>query len=278
MKQYQNLIRNVMLHGDVRMDRTGVGTIALFHQTLKFDLNQGFPAVTTKKLAFETCMKELSWMLKGERDIALMQADGCKIWDGNVEADYWQDNKECLGERDAGRIYGVQWRNWRCDPSKDSMFLDQLRTVVDRIKNNPSDRRLVVTAWNPGELDEMCLPPCHMFFQFFVRDGKYLDCAVYMRSVDVILGLPFDIASYAMLTTIVANECGLKASRLYWTLGDTHIYQNHLDAAKTIIDREPYQAPQLRYDGDISIDNFEWYNVKLENYKHHEPVKAELNV
>ncbi len=274
MKQLQNLIKNVMLHGDVRMDRTGVGTIALFHQTLKFDLNHGFPAVTTKKLAFETCMKELSWMLKGTRDISSMQKDGCHIWDDNVAAESWRESPFCKGENDAGRIYGVQWRDWYAE----AHVIDQLRGVVERIKSNPSDRRLVVTAWNPGELDEMCLPPCHMFYQFFVRDGKFLDCAVYMRSVDVILGLPFDIASYAALVTIVANECDLKASRLYFTLGDTHIYENHLDAAKTIIDREPYQAPRIRHDESMSIDNFEWHMVKLENYKHHEPVYAELNV
>lgn len=274
MRQYQNLIRNVVMHGDPRMDRTGVGTIALFHQTLKFDLHQGFPATTLKKLAFKTCMSELAWMLKGTRDISPMQEDDCHIWDGNVEAATWQDSKFCQGEQDAGRIYGVQWRDWRGE----DMMHDQLRDVVERIKTNPGDRRLIVSAWNPGELHEMCLPPCHMFYQFFVRDGKFLDCAVYMRSVDVILGLPFDIASYAMLQTIVANECNLTPSRLYWTLGDTHIYNNHLDAAKVLLEREPYQAPQIRYDGDISIDNFEWFNVKLENYKHHDAVEAALNV
>lgn len=274
MRQLQNLIKNILDHGDPRMDRTGVGTLALFHQTLKFDLHHGFPAVTTKKLAFKTCMSELAWMLKGERDITPMVEDGCGIWNDNVSADIWQDNKFCEGPTDAGRIYGVQWRGWVSNEG----LVDQLRTVVEKIKSNPGDRRLIVTAWNPGEMDEMCLPPCHMFFQFFVRDGKFLDCAVYMRSVDVILGLPFDIASYAMLLTIVANETGYTPSRLYWTLGDTHIYNNHIDAARTILERAPYQAPQIRYDGDISIDNFEWFNVKLENYKHHDSVKAELNV
>jgi len=278
MRQYQNLIKNVLLHGDPRMDRTGVGTIALFHQTLKFDLHQGFPAVTIKKLAFKTCMSELAWMLKGIRNIDPMIEDGCRIWEGNVLADSWQNNKFCTGVSDAGRIYGVQWRNWQGGPDGETYIVDQLREVVDKINNNPGDRRMIVTAWNPSDMDRMCLPPCHMFFQFFVRDGKFLDCAVYMRSVDVILGLPFDIASYAMLMTIVANECNLSASRLYWTLGDTHIYNNHITAARTMLERAPCQAPQIRYDGDISIDNFEWYNVKLENYKHYDTVEAELNV
>ena len=278
MKQYQNLLKEVLAHGDVRMDRTGVGTKALFGKHLHFDLNTGFPAVTVKKLAFKTCMSELAWMLKGERSIGLMQADGCKIWDGNVEAEIWQDNKFCEGDRDAGRIYGVQWRDWRADPSKDSMSIDQLRDVVERIKSNPADRRLIVTAWNPGELDEMCLPPCHMFYQFFVRNGKFLDCQVYMRSVDLVLGLPFDIASYAMLTTIVANETGYIPGHLNWSLGDTHIYLNHTNAAKEMIDRLPYQAPQITYDADVSIDNFELHNVRLDNYKHHDAVDAKLNV
>ena len=268
MRQLQTLIKNILEYGDPRMDRTGVGTLALFHQTLKFDLNHGFPAVTIKKLAFKTCMSELSWMLKGTRDISSMQADGCRIWNGNVNAEQWQHSPNCFDPLDAGRIYGVQWRNW-LSYNKDTT--DQLRDVVDRIKSNPSDRRLIVTAWNPGELDHMCLPPCHMFYQFFVRDGKFLDCAVYMRSVDVILGLPFDIASYAMLMTIVANECGLKPSRLYWTLGDTHIYNNHIKAARVMLERMPYQAPQLRYDSDISIDNFEWCNAKLCGVKHYCP-------
>lgn len=275
MRQYKKLIENILQHGDPRMDRTGVGTLALFHQTLKFDLNTGFPAVTIKKLAFQTCMKELSWMLKGTRDISSMQADGCHIWDGNAQAQSWQDSPYCYSPQDAGRIYGVQWRGWQ---NYEGDIFDQLRDVVNRIQTNPGDRRLIITAYNPGELDRMCLPPCHMFFQFFVRDGKFLDCAVYMRSVDVILGLPFDIASYAMLMTIIANETGLKASRLYWTLGDTHIYNNHITAARTMLEREPYQSPQIRYDADVSIDNFEWHNVKLENYKHHESVEAELNV
>lgn len=274
MKQYVKLLENVLNHGDPRMDRTGVGTLALFHQTLKLDVSHGFPAVTVKKLAFQTCMKELSWMLKGTRDISSMQEDGCHIWDGNAEANYWQGNPECIGSTDAGRIYGVQWRGWKDKYGE----IDQLRDVVNRIKTNPGDRRLVVSAWNPGELDQMCLPPCHMFYQFFVREGKYLDCAVYMRSVDVVLGLPFDIASYAMLMTIVANECNLKASRLYWTLGDTHIYNNHIEAAHQMILRKPFQAPKVRYDADITIDNFEYFNVRLENYNHHPAIEAELNV
>ncbi len=273
MRQYQQLASHVLSFGDERMDRTGVGTYALFHQTLKFELSAGFPAVTVKSLAFGLVKKELAWFLSGDRSIESMQADECRIWDGNVNAETWQNNPLCDAEKDAGRVYGVQWRAWRGPRD----VVDQLRDVVDRIKSNPADRRLVVTAWNPGELDEMCLPPCHMFFQFFVRNGQ-LDCAVYMRSVDVMLGLPFDIASYALLTHIVAAETGLTPGRLYFTLGDTHIYNNHREAAKTMIVRSPRQAPQLELDPHVTIDNFTWDMARLLDYNPHEAIAVELNV
>lgn len=276
MRNYLNLMKQVLTTGVDRNDRTGVGTLALFNTHLNYDLRDGFPLVTTKKLFMKSVVAELICFIKGYDDVRSFQEAGTNIWNANVSADYWQGNPSCKGEFDMGRIYGVQWRRWR---KPDGTEMDQLQEVVSRIKNDPHDRRLCVTAWNPGELNEMCLPPCHLYYQFFA-DGDYLDIFVVMRSVDTFLGMPFDIASYALLLEIVARDTGLTARKLGFTFGDTHIYKNHLDAVKEQLDREPMARPWLILDESVKgINDFNSIDqVKIGGYEHHPSIKAEMAV
>lgn len=273
MQNYLDLLQYVLDHGNQRHDRTGVGTTAVFGQRLVFDLSQGFPAVTTKKLAFNAVKAELLWFITGSSDVTKLQAMNCHIWDANAEAPYWKPKARFPG--DLGRVYGVQWRSWQ---RPDGTTFDQLADVIERIKKDPSDRRLIVSAWNPGELDQMALPPCHIFCQFFVADGQ-LSLQMYQRSADMFLGVPFNIASYALLLSMVAQVTNLKPGIFTHVLGDTHIYLNHLDQVKTQLQRQPYPLPKLWLNPKIKkLADFTLADIKLENYQSHPGIKAEMAV
>jgi len=273
MQNYLDLLNDILEHGNERKDRTGVGTKALFATRLEFDLRDGFPAITTKKLAFKNVAAELLWFIKGSSDTKLLNELGSHIWDANANADYWKPKARFDG--DAGRIYGVQWRSWR---KLDGATIDQLKEVIERIKKNPTDRRLLVSAWNPGELDEMSLPPCHVMFQFFVDNGT-LSLQMYQRSADMFLGVPFNIASYALLLAMVAQVTDLKPARLVIVLGDTHIYLNHMEQVKEQLARKPLRLPKLWLNPKVrDIDEFTVKDIKLEDYEFHPPIKAEMAV
>ena len=273
MKQYLDLLQDVLENGDDRASRTGVDTRNVFGRTMRFRMQDGFPAVTTKKLAFNAVKGELIWFLSGSSDVKELQKLGCHIWDENAEADYWKPKARFGG--DLGRVYGVQWRSWQ---GPDGKIVDQIANIIERIKTNPTDRRLVVTAWNPGELDQMALPPCHMFFQFFVRQGK-LSVAMYQRSCDMFLGVPFNIVSYSLLLHMVAQVTELEPDEFIFDLGDTHIYHNHFDQVKEQLGREPYLLPKLWLNPEIKdIDQFTIDDIKLIDYQCHPSIKAPMAV
>lgn len=275
-QQYLNLLQKILDEGHDRMDRTGVGTRALFAQQMRFNLEKGFPALTTKKLAFKAVKSELLWLIEGSHDDnRLKELNGSErtIWTANAEADYWKPKAKFPG--DMGRIYGVQWRAWR---KTDGSTVDQLAEAIEKIKNNPTDRRILVTAWNPGELDEMALPPCHMFFQFFVADDK-LSLFMHQRSCDMFLGVPFNIASYSLLLSMVAQVTGLKPYEFVHSLGDAHIYNNHFDQVKEQLTREPLPLPKLWLNSEVKdIDSFTMDDITLENYESHATIKADMAV
>lgn len=275
-QQYLDLLQKILDKGSDRMDRTGVGTRALFAEQMRFNMEEGFPALTTKKLAFKAVKSELLWLIEGSNsDERLKELNGTEktIWTANAESDYWKPKAKFPG--DMGRIYGVQWRAWR---KPDGSTVDQLAEAIDKIKNNPSDRRILVTAWNPGELEEMALPPCHMFYQFFVADDK-LSLFMHQRSCDVFLGVPFNIASYSLLLHMVAHVTGLKPYEFIHSLGDVHIYNNHFEQVKEQISREPLNPPTLWLNPDVKdIDSFTMDDIKLEGYESHPPIKAEMAV
>lgn len=275
-RPYLDLLREVLEHGSDRDDRTGVGTRALFGKTMRFDLSQGFPAVTTKKLAFKAVKSELLWFLEASTDDnRLKELNGSEktIWTANAEADYWAPKAKFSG--DLGRVYGVQWRSWQ---KPDGTTVDQIADVIDQLTKNPTSRRLIVTAWNPGELDQMALPPCHMFFQFFVADGK-LSLFMHQRSCDMFLGVPFNIASYSLLLSMVAQVTGYQPGEFIHSLGDTHIYQNHFEAVREQLAREPYAPPTLWLNPEVKdINSFTMDDIKLEGYESHPSIKAEMAV
>jgi thymidylate synthase len=279
MKQYSQALQFILDNGKDKSDRTGVGTRSVFGYQMRFDLKEGFPATTTKKLAWKSVVSELLWFLEGsgdERRLAEIlhgtrDADKKTIWTANAEADYWKSKARYEG--DLGRVYGVQWRRW-------SNYLaynfDQIQTLIDGLKQDPSSRRHIVSAWNPGELDQMALPPCHVLSQFDVTDGK-LSCQMYQRSCDMFLGVPFNIASYSLLTHILASECGFDVGEFVWVGGDCHIYNNHFDAVKEQLTREERPLPTLKFDTK-SIDQYKIDDFVLENYNPHPPIKAEMAV
>lgn len=273
MLQYLSVLKNILENGTDRDDRTGVGTRAVFGMQMRYNLTDGFPALTTKKLAFNTVKAELLWFLSGSSDVRELQKLGCHIWDANAEAPYWKDKARFPG--DLGRVYGVQWRSWQAPGGK---TVDQIHEVIERIKKNPYDRRLIVSAWNPGELEQMALPPCHAFFQFFVAGGK-LSLQMYQRSCDMFLGVPFNIASYALLLCMVAQVTGLEVGEFVHTLGDAHIYLNHFEQVREQVNREPYSLPKLWLNPEIkNIDNFKMDDIKLLDYECHPAIKAEMAV
>lgn len=275
MQQYLSLLKKVMEEGQDRETRNGK-TRAMFGLQMRFNMADGFPAMTTKKLAFKAVKSELLWFIEGSGDDnRLKELNGTErtIWTDNAEAPYWAPKAKFPG--DLGRVYGVQWRKWR---RPDGTTVDQLAEVIGKIKKDPTDRRLIVTAWNPGELSEMALPPCHMFMQFFV-DGDKLSLLMHQRSCDVFLGVPFNIASYSLLLHMVAQVTGLKAHEFVHSLGDVHIYHDHFDAVKEQLAREPYPLPTLKLNPSVmNIDDFKMEDIELLNYQSHPTIKAKMAV
>lgn len=281
-EQYLTALEDILVNGTERHDRTGVGTISLFGMRQTYDLQQGFPALTTKKLAWKAVVSELLWFIEGSGDEKRLReilhgdynSDKTTIWTANANADYWKPKAKFEG--DLGNIYGVMWRSWPT-PSGDS--IDQLQKLIDSINHDPTGRRHIITAWNPGELANMALPPCHVFSQFYVRDNKYLDCQMYQRSNDFFLGCPFNIASYALLTEMIAQVCGYHAGKLIHVTGDAHIYKNHVDQVNEQLCRTPYDPPTLLLNQSInSIDEFTMTDITLDGYKSHESIKAPMAV
>jgi thymidylate synthase len=264
MKQYLDLLRHVMDTGADRGDRTGTGTRSVFGYQMRFDLNEGFPVLTTKKLHLRSIIHELLWFLKGDTNIAYLKENGVSIWDE------WADVKG-----DLGPVYGYQWRSW---PTPDGGHVDQIANLIENLKVNPNSRRHIVTAWNPAQVDDMALPPCHCLFQFYVSEGR-LSCQLYQRSADIFLGVPFNIASYALLTMMVAQVTGLKLGDFVHTLGDAHIYSDHFEQAQLQMTREPKGLPTLRINPDVEdIFSFRFEDFALENYVADPSIKAPIAV
>ncbi|HMQ76134.1 MAG TPA: thymidylate synthase [Flavobacteriales bacterium] len=264
MQPYHDLLRRILDQGVRKHDRTGTGTLSCFGHQMRFDLAEGFPLVTTKKLHLKSIIHELLWFLAGDTNIKYLQDNGVRIWDE------WAD-----ANGDLGPVYGYQWRSWH---TPDGRVIDQIANVVEQIKRNPDSRRLIVTAWNPADVDRMALPPCHTMFQFYVAEGK-LSCQLYQRSADVFLGVPFNIASYALLTMMVAQVCGLKPGEFVHSFGDVHLYTNHIDQARLQLTREPRALPTLEIDptiGDLFAFRFEHFTLK--HYDPHPHIKAEVAV
>ncbi|RYY34949.1 MAG: thymidylate synthase [Sphingobacteriaceae bacterium] len=253
MKQYLDLMRHVMENGAQKHDRTGTGTISVFGYQMRFNLQEGFPMVTTKKLHLKSIIHELIWFLTGDTNIKYLKDNGVRIWDE------WAD-----AEGNLGPVYGYQWRSW---PTPDGGHVDQIKQIIDQIKNNPDSRRIMVSAWNVADVNKMALPPCHSLFQFYVADGK-LSCQLYQRSADIFLGVPFNIASYALLTMMVAQVCNLDYGDFVHTFGDAHIYNNHLEQANLQLSREPKPLPTMRINPDVKdIFSFTYEDFTLENYE-----------
>ena len=264
MKQYLDLLRHVRHHGTRKSDRTGTGTLSVFGYQMRFDLGRDFPVLTTKKLHLKSIIYELLWFLRGESNVGYLRDHGVTIWDE------WADENGELGP-----VYGVQWRSW---PVADGTTIDQIAGVVDQIKANPDSRRLIVSAWNPGEIDKMALAPCHAFFQFYVNDGA-LSCQMYQRSADIFLGVPFNVASYSLLTLMMAQVTGLAPGEFVHTLGDAHLYLNHMDQADEQLTREPLPPPQMKINPDVNdIFGFRYEDFKLQNYQAHPSIPAPIAV
>ncbi len=264
MRQYLDLLRHLLDHGTPKDDRTGTGTRSLFGHQMRFDLSEGFPLLTTKKLHVRSIVHELLWFLRGDTNVEYLHEHGVSIWDE------WADD-----EGDLGPIYGCQWRSW---PAPDGTTIDQIAWVADEIRKNPDSRRLVVSAWNVADLSRMALPPCHALFQFYVADGR-LSCQLYQRSADVFLGVPFNIASYALLTHMMAQACGLEPGDFVHTFGDVHLYSNHLEQARLQVTRAPRPLPRLRLDPDVrSIFDFRFEHVRFDAYDPHPHIPAPVAI
>ena len=264
MEQYLDLLRRILDEGVGKGDRTGTGTISVFGQQMRFDLSQGFPAVTTKKVHWPSVIHELLWFLSGDTNIQYLKENKVRIWNE------WADENG-----DLGPVYGKQWRFWE---SNDGRIIDQIDGAIDLIKKNPQSRRIIVSAWNVGELEEMALMPCHAFFQFYVNEGR-LSCNLYQRSADAFLGVPFNISSYSLLTCMIAQVCGLEPGEFVWTGGDCHLYLNHMEQAKMQVEREPLGLPTLLLDPAVtSIDEFTYEHITIEGYDHHPHISAPISV
>ena len=264
MRNYLQLLDHILEQGTEKLDRTGTGTLSVFGYQMRFNLQDGFPLVTTKKLHMRSIIHELLWFLNGDTNISYLNENGVTIWD------------ECADTNgDLGPVYGKQWRSW---PTADGRTIDQLSQIIDQIKSNPDSRRLIVSAWNVGELDQMALMPCHALFQFYVADGR-LSCQLYQRSADVFLGVPFNIASYSLLTHMVAQQFNLDVGEFIWTGGDCHLYLNHLEQARTQFQREPYPLPQLNIlRKPDSLYSYQFEDFEFLNYQHHPVIKAPIAV
>ncbi len=264
MRPYLDLMRHVLENGTPKADRTGTGTLSVFGYQMRFDLRQGFPLLTTKKLHLRSIIHELLWFLRGETNVHYLQENGVRIWNE------WADESGELGP-----VYGSQWRNWG---DGDPGGIDQIEQVIRQIKEEPDSRRMLVSAWNVAAIPEMRLPPCHLLFQFYVADGR-LSCQLYQRSADIFLGVPFNIASYALLTLMVAQVCGLKPGEFVHTLGDAHLYGNHLEQARLQLSREPYPLPEMRLNPEVDdISKFRFSDFELRNYQAHPHIKAPVAV
>ncbi len=264
MQQYHDLMRHVLEHGHDKGDRTGTGTRSVFGYQMRFDLSEGFPVLTTKKLHLRSIIHELLWFLQGDTNIRYLKENGVSIWDE------WADEEGNLGP-----VYGYQWRSW---PAPDGRHIDQIATVIEQIKNNPNSRRMIVSAWNPALVDDMALPPCHAMFQFYVADGK-LSCQLYQRSADIFLGVPFNIASYALLTMMVAQVCGLQAGEFIHTLGDAHLYSNHFEQARLQLERAPKALPTMNINPEVKdLFGFKFEDFELVGYDPDPHIKAAVAV
>lgn len=264
MKQYHDLMRHVLDNGAVKDDRTGTGTRSVFGYQMRFNLQDGFPVLTTKKLHLRSIIHELLWFLKGDTNITYLKENKVRIWDE------WADENGELGP-----VYGFQWRSF---PKPDGGHVDQIADLVDQLKNNPDSRRHIVCAWNPGQIDQMALPPCHCLFQFYVADGK-LSCQLYQRSADIFLGVPFNIASYALLTLMLAQVCGYRPGEFIHTLGDAHLYSNHIEQAKEQLSRDPYPQPEMHLNPHVTdIFDFKFEDFELVGYEAHPSIKAPIAV
>ncbi|MBT2755001.1 thymidylate synthase [Mesobacillus foraminis] len=264
MKQYLDLCRHVLENGTTKEDRTGTGTVSTFGYQMRFDLKEGFPLVTTKKLHLKSIIHELLWFLDGDTNVKYLQEHGVRIWNE------WADENGELGP-----VYGHQWRSW---PTPDGGSIDQISNVINQLKNNPDSRRMIVSAWNVADVENMALPPCHCLFQFYVADGK-LSCQLYQRSADIFLGVPFNIASYALLTLMIAQVCDLEPGEFIHTLGDAHIYSNHLDQVKLQLSREPRRLPKMKLNPDVKdIFGFRYEDFLLEDYEPHPHIKGVVSV
>ena len=281
MKQYLNALRQVLENGVEKRDRTGTGTRALFGMQMRFNMADGFPAVTTKRIAWKAVVSELLWFIEGSDDERRLSEilhgtrDLSKktIWTANAQADYWKPKSKFEG--DLGRVYGVQWRKWK---TPDGRKVDQLKKAIEQINSNPASRRIIVNAWNPGEIEKMALPPCHAFYQFFVANNK-LSLQMYQRSCDMFLGVPFNIASYSLLLHMIAQVTGLKAGEFVHTLGDAHVYSNHISQVKEQLARKPFPLPTLKLNKNIkNINDFKMEDIGLEGYQHHPTIKATMAV
>lgn len=264
MKQYHDLLQHILDNGVEKNDRTGTGTLSCFGYQMRFDLSAGFPLLTTKKLHLRSIIHEVLWFLQGDTNIKYLKENGVRIWDE------WADKNG-----DLGPVYGYQWRSW---PNPDGSHTDQIVKLLDQLKNNPDSRRHIVSAWNPSFIDEMALPPCHCLFQFFVADGK-LSCQLYQRSADTFLGVPFNIASYAMLTMMLAQVCGLKPGEFVHTFGDVHLYKNHIEQAQLQLTRDFRPLPQMKLNPEVKdLFDFKFEDFELVNYDPHPHIKAEVSV
>ena len=261
MQQYLDLLRDVLENGVDKMDRTGIGTRSVFGRQMRFDLNKGFPLMTTKKMHLKSIIYELLWFLKGDTNVKYLQEHGVRIWNE------WADENG-----DLGPVYGSQWRNWNGEG------IDQIAEVIEKLKKTPNDRRMIVSAWNVGKIAQMHLPPCHMMFQFYVANNK-LSCMLYQRSCDMFLGVPFNIASYALLTMMIAQVCGYELGEFIHTLGDTHIYHNHFDQVREQLSHTPYELPKMRINPEVKdINDFKYEDFELLNYKSYEAIKGQVAV
>jgi len=264
MKQYLDMLQYILDYGQPKADRTGTGTISVFGYQTRFDLQAGFPVLTTKKLHLRSIIYELLWMINGQSNVADLQKHGVRIWNE------WADENGELGP-----VYGVQWRSWK---TTDGQTVDQISQVIELIKNNPNSRRIIVSAWNVGDIDSMALPPCHLLFQFYVNHGK-LSCQLYQRSADVFLGVPFNIASYSLLTYMIAQVCDLEIGEFVHTFGDLHLYNNHIEQAQIQMTRQPYPLPRMEINPEVnSIFDFQYDDFNLVDYQSHPHIKAEVSV
>lgn len=261
--QYENLLRHVMEHGTVKGDRTGTGTRSVFGHQLRYPLAEGFPMVTTKRVHFKSVALELLWFLRGEGNVRWLQERGVSIWDEWADAD-----------GDLGPVYGVQWRSW---PTPDGRHVDQVSQVLEQLRTDPDSRRIIVSAWNVADIPQMALAPCHAFFQFYVADGR-LSCQLYQRSADLFLGVPFNIASYALLTQMIAQQVGLELGDFVWTGGDCHIYDNHVDQVREQLGRTPYPFPRLELHKAASLFDYDYDDLTVVDYQHHPAIKAPVAV